>query len=80
MPETGLALIADIHGNRWALDTVMAGSPHARYAILHRNDAGRGVDLIAVPYDWEVAVAEARRNGRPDRAAWIASGRETHPA
>jgi predicted phosphodiesterase len=54
---------------------MQAGSPHARYAVLRRSEAGWGVELVAVPYDWQRAAAEARRNGRPDRAAWIASGR-----
>lgn len=54
---------------------MQAGSPHARYAILRRSAAGWGVDLVAVAYDWDVAAAAARRHGRPDRAAWIASGR-----
>ncbi|MBX0331074.1 metallophosphatase family protein [Oscillochloris sp. ZM17-4] len=52
-----------------------AGSPHARYAILREAGGGWSVKLVAVPYDWDVAADEARRNGRPDRAAWIATGR-----
>jgi predicted phosphodiesterase len=52
-----------------------AGSPHARYAILRREPAGWAAELIAVPYSWSDAAAVARRNGRPDRAAWIATGR-----
>lgn len=52
-----------------------AGSPHARYALLTREPAGWKVEHVAVPYPWEQAAAAARRNGRPDRARWIESGR-----
>lgn len=52
-----------------------AGSPHARYALLGRGPAGWAVELVAVPYAWDEAAAAARRNGRADRALWIASGR-----
>lgn len=52
-----------------------AGSPHARYALLVRSAAGWRVELVALPYAWNEAAAEARRNGRPDRALRIATGR-----
>ncbi len=52
-----------------------AGSPHARYAVLTREPAGWKVEHVAVPYPWEEAAAVARRNGRPDRARWIETGR-----
>jgi putative phosphoesterase len=52
-----------------------AGSPHARYAVLTRRAAGWAVEQIALPYPWSAAAAVARRNGRPDRAAWIETGR-----
>ena len=52
-----------------------AGSPHARYAILTRAPAGWQPELVAVPYDWDAAADAARRNGRADRARWIATGR-----
>lgn len=52
-----------------------AGSPHARYAILTRTAAGWQPELVAVPYDWDAAAEVARRNGRADRARWIATGR-----
>jgi predicted phosphodiesterase len=56
-----------------------AGSPHARFALLRREAAGWAVELVAVPYPWDVAAAVARENGRPDRARWIATGRATLP-
>jgi predicted phosphodiesterase len=52
-----------------------AGSPHARYAIVARSQSGWTVDLIALNYDWHTAADYARRNGRPDRARWIETGR-----
>jgi predicted phosphodiesterase len=52
-----------------------AGSPHARYAILSRQAAGWGVEHVALPYAWDAAADVARRNGRPDRARWIETGR-----
>ncbi len=52
-----------------------AGSPHARYALVAQTDAGWRIDLIAVAYDWLAAAASAEAHGRPDRAAWIRSGR-----
>ena len=52
-----------------------AGSPHARYAVLTQQAAGWRVEHVAVGYAWQHAAAVARRHGRPDRAAWIESGR-----
>jgi putative phosphoesterase len=46
------------------------GSPHARYAVI---EDGR-VDLIAVAYDYQPAVAKARENGREDWAVALATG------
>lgn len=52
-----------------------AGSPHARYAVLTRQLGGWAVEHVALPYQWSVAADVARRNGRPDRARWIETGR-----
>lgn len=57
-----------------------AGSPHARYAVLEEvisegAVAGWTVEQHAVPYDWEAAAREAERNGRPDWAVWLRTGR-----
>jgi len=54
---------------------IESGSPHARYALLHRDAAGWRVELIAVPYPWEEAAAATVRNGQPFRAPWILTGR-----
>lgn len=45
-----------------------AGSPHARYAIVTRRGARWSASLHAVDYEWERAVARARRNARDDWA------------
>lgn len=52
-----------------------AGSPHARYALLEKGDAGWRVDLVSVPYDWEAALLAAADNGRADWAEWLRTGR-----
>lgn len=52
-----------------------SGSPHARYALLRRLDMGWQVEHVAVPYDWTAAAEAAERNGRPDWARWIRTGR-----
>ena len=51
-----------------------SGSVHARYAVV---DVGRTVtvELIGVDYDWETAAAAATRNGRPDWAVALRTGR-----
>ncbi len=51
------------------------GTPHARYAIVEVGPKGVGVEFIAVAYDWSAAAEEAARNGFPDWAHWIATGR-----
>jgi predicted phosphodiesterase len=50
------------------------GSPHARYAIVEEGDEGWMCSFVAVPYDWEVAAACARHNGREDWAAALETG------
>ncbi len=52
-----------------------SGSPHARYAVLTVTAEGASVEHVALAYDWEAAATQARRNGRPDWAAWLATGR-----
>ena len=51
------------------------GSPHARYAVLAETVTGWRVEQITLPYEWDKAATRARRNGRNDWAAWLASGR-----
>jgi putative phosphoesterase len=52
-----------------------AGSPHTRYAVLTRQPGGWVIEHVALPYAWNEAADVARRNGRPDRARWIETGR-----
>jgi predicted phosphodiesterase len=47
------------------------GSPQARYALLERRDEGWRVELVAVPYNHQLAIDRARRNGREDWARWL---------
>jgi diadenosine tetraphosphatase ApaH/serine/threonine PP2A family protein phosphatase len=51
------------------------GSPHARYSIVSRWNSGVIVQNIAVPYDWEAAASTSEKNGRPDWACFLRSGR-----
>jgi hypothetical protein len=51
------------------------GMPHARYALLEKGEHGWQVELLAVPYDWRPAVELAMRNGRPDWAIALRTGR-----
>ncbi|TWI66360.1 Icc-related predicted phosphoesterase [Pseudoduganella lurida] len=50
-------------------------TPHARYAIVERTRQGWLVEHIAVPYDWGAAAALAERNGRPEWAYALRTGR-----
>jgi diadenosine tetraphosphatase ApaH/serine/threonine PP2A family protein phosphatase len=52
-----------------------SGSPHARYALLTRTAHSWQIEHVQVPYDWEHAAETAREHGRPDWAAWLATGR-----
>jgi len=52
-----------------------AGSPHARYVLITRESEGWQIEQMMVPYPWNEAAVRARRNGRPDWAEWIATGR-----
>ena len=54
---------------------MQAGSPHARYAILTRREHGWQVEHISLVYDWNHAAAVAARNGRPDWAHCLKTGR-----
>jgi predicted phosphodiesterase len=45
-----------------------AGTPHARYAVLHLDGAQVGVELLAVGYDWDAAARRAEEVGF--NAAW----------
>lgn len=58
------------------VDHVMEnGSPHARFVVCERAAGGWTVQHHAVAYDWAAAAATALKNGRPDWAEWLLSGR-----
>jgi predicted phosphodiesterase len=52
-----------------------AGSPHARYARVSRSADGWSVSIRSVDYPWNAAADAAARNGRPDWAEWLRTGR-----
>ena len=51
------------------------GSPHARYSVISYSEFGWSVTDRIVPYDCESAAETANRNGRPDWAEWLKTGR-----
>jgi len=51
------------------------GSPAARYAIAEKAAHGWRVAWVAVPYDSDSAATAAERNGRPDWAHALRTGR-----
>jgi len=60
--------------------TVEIGSPHARYAIVERANAGWMAAHIAVPYDWQAAARMAGERGRPDWVRALTTGFVRPPA
>ncbi|NVN43960.1 metallophosphoesterase family protein [Asaia siamensis] len=50
-------------------------SPHARYALLNGVDGDWAASFHTVAYDWEQAAQIAERNGRPDWARALRTGR-----
>jgi predicted phosphodiesterase len=56
-----------------------AGTPHARYSIVSLGEEGWLIENVCVPYCWSGAAEDARRNGRPDWAEWLATGRAWLP-
>lgn len=50
------------------------GSPHARYAIIEKNETGWKAEIILVPYDHYKAVEQAHKNNRPDFEIGLATG------
>jgi diadenosine tetraphosphatase ApaH/serine/threonine PP2A family protein phosphatase len=53
---------------------VEAGTPHARYAILEDTRGSWQVSFHHVPYDHMSMAELARRNGKPELAAALATG------
>jgi len=51
------------------------GTPHARYAIVSRDENAWRVENVALVYDWESAAAAAMENGHANWARWLLSGK-----
>jgi predicted phosphodiesterase len=69
--SVGLPAYREHGAEPWAIG---AGSPHARYALLHREDGRRRVEPRSVRYDWTSAAAAARAAGRDDWAVGLSTG------
>lgn len=52
-----------------------SGSPHARYAIVERQNGEWDVEFKAIGYDWESAASVALKNNRPDWVNALRTGR-----
>jgi predicted phosphodiesterase len=53
---------------------VQMGSPHARYAIVEKQEEKWSSELRAVAYDWERSAIIATQRGRPDWAHALRTG------
>ena len=56
-----------------------ARAPHARYALVTRRKGRWAAELLAIPYDWDRAVARSLENGRPEWARVYATGSVLEP-
>lgn len=70
--SVGLPAFADDHPYPYIIES---GTPHARYAVIDRNDMGWQAELLTVAYDWDAASRLAAASGRPDWAFALATGR-----
>lgn len=69
--SVGLPAYAD---NRPVRHKMESETPQAKYLILEKTGQGWNAEIIHLAYDWPAAVALALANGRPDWAAWLATG------
>ena len=53
---------------------VETGSAHARYAIIEYQTTIQSIEMIAVNYDYKIAVKQASKNNRSDWAEALNSG------
>lgn len=70
--SVGLPAYADDRPYPHVMET---GTPHARYAILHKTGNTWEARHFMVSYDWETAARCAVRNGRADWASWLQTGK-----
>lgn len=69
--SVGLPAYDDEHPHPHRVET---GSPHARWALIERSEAGWSVQFHLTAYDWEAAARRAEHNGRGDWADALRSG------
>jgi predicted phosphodiesterase len=69
--SVGLQAYREHGADPWALGS---GSPHARYALLHREDGRWRVEPRVVAYDWTSAAAAARAAGNEAWAGPLETG------
>ena len=70
--SVGLPAFDDNHAHTHRMET---GSPHARWALVERTDAGWQVQQRLTAYDWHAAARRAEANGRGDWADALLTGR-----
>ncbi|RZJ25601.1 MAG: metallophosphoesterase [Haliea sp.] len=70
--SVGLQAYEDAHPHPHRTEN---GSPHARYALVERSNAGWSVEHRAIAYDWHAPAQLAAANGRPDWAYALTTGR-----
>lgn len=69
--SVGLPAYDDDHPHPHRVET---GSPHARWALVERGEAGWSVQFHLSAYDWEAAARRAEDNGRGDWADALRTG------
>jgi len=69
--SVGLQAYREHGAEPWAIGS---GSPHARYALLHRVDGRWRVEPRTVAYDWASAAAAARAAGNEGWAVALETG------
>jgi putative phosphoesterase len=72
--SVGLPAYDDTHPFKHYVET---GSPHARYAIVHKTRQGWHTELRSVPYNFEPMARLAEQRERPDWAIALRTGRMT---
>ena len=65
----------DYHRKAPALPLAETGAHRACYAMAERSSFGWSVELRSIAYDHEAAAQQAEKNGRPDTAFGIRTGR-----
>ncbi len=69
--SVGLQAYDDAHPHPHVIEN---GSPHARWALAERGEAGWRAEFRLVTYDWEAAARRAEAHRRPDWADALRTG------